>query len=125
MFSEYKGCKCDETSWDTYACAPTLRERAGHTRAGALSYATQTAAGYSVSLAHYVILRFEEPLMSRTIQLPPTGFDALSVEEQIDYVHSLWERIAARPEEVPVPEWHRQIILERLAGEDSEEEICQ
>jgi putative addiction module component (TIGR02574 family) len=29
-------------------------------------------------------------------------------------VQSLWDKIAAAPEQVPVPEWHRQIIRERL-----------
>lgn len=53
--------------------------------------------------------------MSQTLPLPPPGFDALSVEEQIDYVQSLWDHIAARPEEVPVPDWHREILAERLA----------
>jgi putative addiction module component (TIGR02574 family) len=31
-------------------------------------------------------------------------------------VQSLWDRIAARPEDVPVPEWHREIINKRLAA---------
>ena len=53
--------------------------------------------------------------MSQTIELPPAGFDSLSVEEQIDY-QSLWERIAARPEQVPVPNWHRDVLDERLAA---------
>jgi putative addiction module component (TIGR02574 family) len=29
-------------------------------------------------------------------------------------VQSLWDRIAATPEQVPVPDWHRRIIRERL-----------
>jgi putative addiction module component (TIGR02574 family) len=52
--------------------------------------------------------------MSKTVPTPPSGFDDLSVEEQIDFVQSLWDRIAATPEQVPVPEWNRQIIRERL-----------
>ena len=52
--------------------------------------------------------------MSQALPLPPPGFDALSVDEQIDYVQSLWDHIAARPEEVPVPDWHRKILAERL-----------
>lgn len=48
--------------------------------------------------------------------LPPPGFDDLSPEEKLDYVHALWNRIAARPEEVPVPDWHREIVAERLAA---------
>jgi putative addiction module component (TIGR02574 family) len=52
--------------------------------------------------------------MSKIVPTPTPGFDALSVEEQIDFVQSLWDRIAATPEQVPVPEWHRRIIRERL-----------
>jgi putative addiction module component (TIGR02574 family) len=33
---------------------------------------------------------------------------------KIAYVQSLWDRIAATPEQVPVPEWHREIVDERL-----------
>ena len=54
--------------------------------------------------------------MSQALPLPPPGLDALPVDEQIDYVQSLWDRIAARPEDVPVPEWHRGIINGRLAA---------
>ena len=52
--------------------------------------------------------------MSQALPLPPPGFDGLSVDEQIDYVQSLWDRIAASPERVAVPEWHQRIIRERL-----------
>ena len=31
-------------------------------------------------------------------------------------MQSLWDRIAATSEQVPVPEWHREIIHERLAA---------
>lgn len=52
--------------------------------------------------------------MAKTIPNPPPGFDDLTVSEQIDYVQALWDRIAATSEQVPVPEWHQQIIQERL-----------
>lgn len=45
--------------------------------------------------------------MSKIVPTPPPGFDDLSVDEQIDFVQSLWDRIAATAEQVPVPEWHR------------------
>jgi len=54
--------------------------------------------------------------MSQALPLPSHGFDALSVDEQIDYVQSLWDHIAAKPEDVPVPDWHREILTERLAA---------
>jgi putative addiction module component (TIGR02574 family) len=54
--------------------------------------------------------------MSQSLPMPPPGFDALTVEEQIDYVQSLWDHIAAHPEQVPVPDWHRQVLAERMAS---------
>jgi putative addiction module component (TIGR02574 family) len=48
--------------------------------------------------------------------MPPPGFDALTVEEQIDYVQSLWDHIATHPEQVPVPDWHRKVLAERIAS---------
>lgn len=47
--------------------------------------------------------------------LPPPGFDDLSGAEKLDYLQALWDRIAAHPDEVPVPDWHRELIEERLA----------
>jgi putative addiction module component (TIGR02574 family) len=52
--------------------------------------------------------------MPRPVPLPPPGFDDLSVDEKIDYLQSLWDRIAATPETIPVPDWHREILDERL-----------
>ena len=54
--------------------------------------------------------------MAHALPLPPPGFDELSVEDKIDYVQALWDRIAARAEDVPVPEWHREILRERVAA---------
>ena len=53
--------------------------------------------------------------MSSKIPFPPAGFDELSLEDQIEYVQDLWDKITSRPEEVPVPDWHLEIIEERLA----------
>lgn len=54
--------------------------------------------------------------MSKPISSPPPGFDERTIDERIDFVQSLWDRIAANPVQVPVPEWHRRIIRERLAS---------
>jgi len=54
--------------------------------------------------------------MSKIVPTPPPGFDDLPVDEQIDFVQSLWDRIAATSEQIPVPEWHRDILRERLAA---------
>jgi putative addiction module component (TIGR02574 family) len=53
--------------------------------------------------------------MGRVAPLPPPGFDEMSVEDKIDYVQALWDRIAADESKVPVPDWHREIVNERLA----------
>ncbi|MFQ5665955.1 MAG: addiction module protein [Candidatus Binatia bacterium] len=53
--------------------------------------------------------------MAHPLPVPPPGFDELPVEEKVRYVEALWDRIAATPQEVGVPDWHRQVLRERLA----------
>jgi putative addiction module component (TIGR02574 family) len=50
------------------------------------------------------------------LPIPLPGFDALSIDDKIDYLESLWDRIAARPEDVPAPDWRREILTKRLAA---------
>jgi len=54
--------------------------------------------------------------MGQPLPEPPPGFDEMPVEEQLDFVNMLWERIARHPATVPVPEWHRRLVLERRAA---------
>ncbi len=54
--------------------------------------------------------------------MPPPGFDDLEIGEQIDYVQALWDRIAAKDDRVPVPDWHREVLDERLADLDANPE---
>jgi putative addiction module component (TIGR02574 family) len=53
--------------------------------------------------------------MAQALPNPPAGFDELPLEQQIDYVQALWERIAAREDQVAVPQWHREVLNARLA----------
>ena len=53
--------------------------------------------------------------MARPLPNPPPGFDDLSVDEQIEYLQSLWDRVAADADKVPVPAWHAEIIRKRVA----------
>ncbi len=46
----------------------------------------------------------------------PKEFMALSSDERISYVQNLWDFIAATPEQVPIPESHKQILDQRLAA---------
>lgn len=53
--------------------------------------------------------------MARTLPLPPPGFDELSADEKIVYVQALWDRIETPLQDEPIPDWHLQIVRERLA----------
>jgi len=50
------------------------------------------------------------------IALPPR-FENLTKVQQIDYVQQLWDIILATSDEVPVPEWHLEIVHERIASQ--------
>jgi putative addiction module component (TIGR02574 family) len=52
--------------------------------------------------------------VSQHIPIPPPGFDDLTVDEQLDYVQTLWQRIATHPEQIAVPDWHQRLIESRL-----------
>jgi hypothetical protein len=57
--------------------------------------------------------------MAQSVPVPPPGFDELSTEQQLNYVHALWDRIVANSDTIPVPEWHRREIENRLAHPSS------
>ncbi len=52
--------------------------------------------------------------MSTRVPWPPSGFDELPTNDKVDYVQSLWDRIAASDENVAVPDWHKAIIHQRV-----------
>lgn len=43
--------------------------------------------------------------MGTPLQLPPPGFDELTIDEQITYVQNLWDHIAVSAASVPLHEW--------------------
>lgn len=47
---------------------------------------------------------------------PPPGFDHMTVDKRIEYVGALWDRIAADPDRVPVPDWHVDIVEEERSA---------
>ena len=53
--------------------------------------------------------------MQHTTIPEPPGFAELSKAEQVRYLQDLWDRIAERPGELPVPESHLELAEERLA----------
>lgn len=44
----------------------------------------------------------------------PPGFSNLSRPEQIRYLQALWDQIAERPDEIPVPKSHLDLAENRL-----------
>jgi putative addiction module component (TIGR02574 family) len=45
----------------------------------------------------------------------PPGFAGLSKIEQVRYLQALWDGIAEKPGDLPVPESHLELAEERLA----------
>ncbi|GAA6619364.1 addiction module protein [Scytonema sp. NUACC26] len=54
--------------------------------------------------------------MPQHLTLPP-GFEQLSKEQQIDYVQELWNLIVAAPDEVSMPDWHLEIVQNRISSQ--------
>ena len=53
--------------------------------------------------------------MSSKVPFPPPGFDDLSADEQAEYASQLWDRVTLREHEISVPDWHMEIVRERMA----------
>ncbi|HEU4872186.1 MAG TPA: addiction module protein [Pyrinomonadaceae bacterium] len=58
--------------------------------------------------------------MSSKVPFPPPGFDDLSPDEQADYASELWDRVTEREHEISVPDWHMEIVRERMARYERE-----
>lgn len=54
-------------------------------------------------------------MMEHTTIPEPAGFSELSKAQQIRYLQALRDRIAERPDEIPVPESHMELAEQRLA----------
>ena len=52
--------------------------------------------------------------MSSGVPLPPPGFASLSADEKLDYLQRLWDQIAGGHEVLALPDWHRELLAERL-----------
>jgi hypothetical protein len=57
--------------------------------------------------------------MTTFVPFPPPGFDDLSVDEKSEYLELVLNRIATTSEMLPVPEWCREVISERLRDLES------
>jgi putative addiction module component (TIGR02574 family) len=52
--------------------------------------------------------------MSETSVTQPPGFTEMSKREQLRYLQDLWDQIAERPGELPVPKSHLDLAEARL-----------
>ena len=60
--------------------------------------------------------------MAQPLSVPP-GFDELTVDAQIEYVQSLWDRILVRDQgSVRSPAWHREEVRKALAEHEAHPE---
>lgn len=54
--------------------------------------------------------------MSHAMRYPPTPFELMSLEEQIDYVEANLEQLVSNlMAEESIPLWHREILADRLS----------
>ncbi len=58
--------------------------------------------------------RLMHPAMNRLSQLP--------VSERLELVAQLWDSIAESQHELPIQEWHRELVKARFADFDGREE---
>lgn len=47
------------------------------------------------------------PILDEILRLPP--------DQRLRLMEDIWESLATSPAEVPVPDWHRELLDERLA----------
>ena len=52
--------------------------------------------------------------MAKTVSIPPPGFEDLTTDEKVQYLHDLCDYVVADASKVPVPDWHHRILDERL-----------
>ena len=56
--------------------------------------------------------------MSTTLEA--LGVDRMSVSERLQLVEAIWDSIPESPEDLQVPDWHREELTRRLAAADAD-----
>ena len=54
--------------------------------------------------------------MSSAANIP---IETLSISEKLVLLERLWDDLSRRPSDVPVPDWHGDVLAERLAAVES------
>ncbi|MEQ1713006.1 MAG: addiction module protein [Hyphomicrobium sp.] len=42
----------------------------------------------------------------------------LTPKQRLDLIEALWDSLTAKPDAVPMPDWHREVLDERSAADD-------
>jgi putative addiction module component (TIGR02574 family) len=50
---------------------------------------------------------------------------ALPADRRLAIIEALWNSLAADPASVPIPQWHRNLLAERLAADDADTSLGQ
>ena len=45
---------------------------------------------------------------------------ALPINRRWEIMEALWDSLSAAPEQVPVPDWHREVLEQRLAEDEAD-----
>ena len=48
-------------------------------------------------------------------RMKPLGIDKLALEERLALLDEIWDSVEQEGSALPVPEWHKTILTERLA----------
>src|SRR5438093_10812534 len=62
----------------------------------------------------YLVDGILEAWRSRRFRL--LGSTSSRPARSFEYIQALWDHFSEHPEEVPIPDWHRQVVAERLAA---------
>ncbi len=54
--------------------------------------------------------------VANALPIPPPGFDDLTPDEKVRYVGSLWDRIVADQDQLPISDAQRALVRQRLAA---------
>jgi putative addiction module component (TIGR02574 family) len=52
-------------------------------------------------------------LIETLLHLPP--------EERVSIIESLWDSLAKEPASIPMPDWHRDVLDERIVEDEADE----
>jgi putative addiction module component (TIGR02574 family) len=52
----------------------------------------------------------------RVIKLTPEDIASMTVAERLELAELIWESMSDRPDQIPLPDWHKSIIEDRLAA---------